>query len=57
MPPARGGCIRVSTSAKDLLTKNIGLYFLFSYSLNRVALTKTFEIGWLVVAYSPLSHS
>ena len=34
---------RVSTSAKDLLTKNTGLCFIFSSSLNRVALTKTSE--------------
>ena len=30
-------------SAKDLLTKNTGFYFLFSSSLNRVALTETSE--------------
>ena len=34
---------RVSASAKDLLTKNTGLYFLFSSSLNRASLTKTSE--------------
>ena len=34
---------RVSASAKDLLTKNIGLCVLFSSSLNRAALTKTSE--------------
>ena len=34
---------RVSVSAKDLLTKNTGLYFLFSSSLNRAALTETTE--------------
>ena len=34
---------RVSASAKDLLTKNTGLCFLFSSSLNRKALTKTSE--------------
>ena len=34
---------RVSTSAKDLMTKNTGLCFLFSSSLNRVALTETSE--------------
>ena len=32
-------------SAKDLLTKNTGLCFLFSSSMNRAALTKTFEIS------------
>ena len=36
---------RVSSSAKDLLTKNTGFCFLFSYSLNRAALTKTSEIS------------
>ena len=36
---------RVSASAKDLVTKNIGLGFLFSSSLNRAALTETFEIA------------
>ena len=36
---------RVSTSGKDLLKKNIGLYFMFSSSLNRVALTKTSKTG------------
>ena len=36
---------RVSTLGKDLLTKNIGLYFMFSSSLNRVALTKTSKTG------------
>ena len=34
---------QVSASTKDLLTKNTGLCFLFSYSLNRAALTKTSE--------------
>ena len=34
---------RVSESTKDLLTKNTGLCFLFSYSLNGAALTETFE--------------
>ena len=32
---------RVSVSAKDLLTKNTSLCFLFSSSLNRAALTET----------------
>ena len=32
---------RASASAKDLLTKNIGLCFLFSSSLNKAALTNT----------------
>ena len=34
---------RVSASAKDLLTKNTGLCFLFSSSLNKAALTETSE--------------
>ena len=34
---------RVSASAKDLLTKTIGLCFLSSYSWNRAALTETSE--------------
>ena len=34
---------RVSSSDRDLLTKNIGLYFRFSSSLNKVALTETSE--------------
>ena len=34
---------RVSASAKDLLTKNIGLCFLFPSSLNRAVLTETSE--------------
>ena len=32
---------RVSTSTRDFLTKNIGLYFRFSSSLNKVVLTET----------------
>ena len=34
---------RVSASTKDLLAKNTGLFFLFSSSLNKVALTETSE--------------
>ena len=34
---------RVSVPAMDLLTKNIGLFFLFSSSLNRAVLTETSE--------------
>ena len=34
---------RVSASIKDFLTKNTGLCFLFSSSLNRAALTETYE--------------
>ena len=36
---------RVSASVKDLLTKNTGLWLLFSYSLNRAALIETSEIA------------
>ena len=42
---ANAACSRwlywVSVSTKDLLTKNTGLYFLFSSSLNKAALTET----------------
>ena len=34
---------RISASDKDFLTKNIGLYFRFSSSLNKVVLTKAFD--------------
>ena len=37
------GLYRVFVSAKDLLTKNTGLCFLFSSSLNRTILTETSE--------------
>ena len=44
---ANAACSRwlylVSKSTKDLLTKNIGLCFLFSSSLNRATLTETSE--------------
>ena len=43
----------VSASAKDLLTKNTGLCFLFSYSLNRAALTETFETAKYTKGVSP----
>ena len=36
---------RVSASDMDLLTKNIGLYFRFSSSLNNVALTEMSKIA------------
>ena len=36
---------QVSTSDKYLLTKNIGLYFWFSSSLNKAALTKASDIA------------
>ena len=34
---------RVSASDRDLLTKNIGLWFWFSSSLNKAALTEAFD--------------
>ena len=46
---------RVSVLAKDLLMKNIGLYFLFSSSLNRAALTDTSEIAKYTNSFSPAS--
>ena len=46
---------RVSTSAKDLLTKNTGLCFLFSSSLNRAALTETSETAKYTKSVSPAS--
>ena len=42
-------------SAKDLLMKNIGLFFLFLSSLNRAALTKTFETAKYTKSVSPAS--
>ena len=36
---------QVFVSAKDLLTTNTGLFFLFSYSFNRATLTETSEIA------------
>ena len=42
----------VSESIKDLLTKNIGLCFLFSSSLNNAALTDTFEIATYIKSVS-----
>ena len=46
---------RVSTSAKDLLTKNTGLYFLLSSSLNKAALIETFETARYMKSVSPAS--
>ena len=46
---------RVSALAKDLLTKNTSLCFLFSSSLNRAALTKTSEIARCTKSVSPAS--
>ena len=47
---------RVSASAKDLLTKNTGLYFLFSSSLNRAALTEKSETTKYTKSVSPASR-
>ena len=47
---------RVSASAKDLLTKNTGLFFLFSSSLNRAALTETSETAKYTKSVSPASE-
>ena len=46
---------RVSTSAKDLLTKNTSLCFLFSSSFNRAALTETSETTKYTKSVSPAS--
>ena len=43
-------------SAKDLLTKNTSICFLFSSSLNRVALTETFETAKYTKSVSPASR-
>ena len=45
----------VSTSAKDLLTKNIGLWLLSSKSLNKAALTATSETVKYRKSVSPAS--
>ena len=47
---------RVSTLAKDLLTKNTSLGFLFSSSLNRAALTETSETAKYTKSVSPTSR-
>ena len=47
---------QVSASAKDLLTKKTGLCFLFSSSLNRVAITETFETAKCMKSVSPTSE-
>ena len=39
----RYGVYRVSTSDRDLLMKNIGLYFWFSSSLNKAALIEVLK--------------
>ena len=46
---------RVSMSAKDLLTKNTSLCFLFSSFLNMVALIETFETSKYTKSVSPAS--
>ena len=46
---------RVSASAKDLPTKNIGLCFLFSSSLNNASLTETSETTKYMKSVSPAS--
>ena len=45
----------VSASAKDLLTKNIGLCFQFSSSLNKAALIETSETAKYTKSVSPAS--
>ena len=52
---ARGGYTGCFTSVKDLLTKNIGLCFLFSSSLNRATLIKTYETTRFTKNVSPAS--
>ena len=56
---ANVACLRwlyqVSVWAKDLLTKNIGLCFLFSSSLNRAALTETSETAEYTKSVLPAS--
>ena len=47
---------QVSASAKDLLTKNTGLYYIFSSSLNKVALIETFETTKYTKSVSPASR-
>ena len=44
---------RVSASIKDFLTKNTGLCFLFSSSLNNASLTNTFETTRYMKSVSP----
>ena len=56
---ANAACLRwlywVSASVKDFLTKNTGLYLLFSSSLNRAALTETSETARCTKSVSPTS--
>ena len=48
---------RVSTSAKDLLTKNISLCFLFLSPLNKAALTETSKTAKYTKSVSPISEA
>ena len=45
MLPIKDGysVFRVSSLDRDLITKNIGLYFRFSSSLNKVSLSEAFD--------------
>ena len=56
---ANAACSRwmywVSTSTKDLLTKNTGLYFLFSSSLNKASLIETSKTAKYTKSVSPAS--
>ena len=47
----------VSASAKDLLTKNTGLYLPFTFSLNRAALTETAKYTKIVLLASGLART
>ena len=47
--------IPVSASVRDLLTKNTGFYRLSLLSLNRAAITATFEIAKYMKSVSPTS--
>ena len=57
---ANAACSRwlyqVSASAKDLLTKNTSLCFLFSSFLNRASLTKTSKTAKYTKSVSPASR-
>ena len=46
----------ISASAKDLLTKNTGLYLPSAFSLNRVTLTATSETARYTKSVSPASE-
>ena len=57
---ANAACLRwmdrVSRFVKDLLTKNTGLCFLFSSSLNKAALIETSETSKYTKSVSPASE-